>query len=158
MTDLSIHPTECNWDRYNALWAEVHMRQKVIRRIYPSASFRSTHGGFFWDRTQGSVMLVILNVTNDSHDVHYDEELTLLMRSIDAEMEKQEGMRAAREALRQDPDLSPIRMANRTMDVLVMAACDDETWARDDVQDVYAKMMGHAPLDRMVEALSEDDG
>lgn len=132
-------------DRWNALKAEVDFRRKVIRRLYPQASFRSTHGGFFWDRTQPPIAMVILD-KNDSHGVHVDEELTLLARAMDIEMRKEMPFPL--------PDMSDSEAAknNHFFDMLVAAACDDDLWEQDFVQDAYHRMMGISALDRLVDS------
>ena len=144
-------------NRRDALWSEMRFRQKVIRRIYPQAWFRMTSGGFFWDMDQPSVVLVVLH-DKDSSGVHIDEEMTLLSRALDEEMRRENSPPLITlESTPQWPDHAhPIIRANQYFDLMVSCACDDEDWARDDVQDCYAKIMNKQPLDRMVEALNGD--
>jgi len=138
--------------RHDALWEELRFRRKVIGRIYPDAKFRHTSGGFFWDRSQPAIVLVILH-DRDSHGVHVDEEMSLLLRAIHEEMAHTMPEREPNTKKWPEHD-HPIMQQNQMFDLLVAAACDDALWEQDYVQDMHARMMGHQPLDRIVKAVS----
>lgn len=144
-----------NVDRINALWSELRFRFKAISRLYPGASYRYGGGGFFWDRTQPDYVQIILG--DDARSVYVDQEMTLLIQAIQKEHEKDRPPAIELESKLPWPQHEhPIVQQNQVFDLLVAAACSDEDWDRDDVQDIYARMMGKNPLDRMVEAVSED--
>lgn len=140
--------------RYHALWAEYKFRQKAIFRLYPEAKIR-TGSGAPWDRHGPEVVLVILG--EDSHGVYYDQEMSLLQQQIAIEQRKTMNIPdiGSGNTKRWPSHDHPIIQMNQYYDLLVSCACDEETWARDDVQDVYAKMFHKEPLDRIVEALDE---
>lgn len=144
---------EKDWDRWHALWAELKFRRKAIGRVYPDARFRSSHGPF-WDMSGPAVEQVIIG---DS--VHYDHEMSLLSRAIDA-------CTPAAGSLKRDMDASntkqwpqhdhAIVQMNQYFDLLVACACSDEDWERDDVQNIWMRMMGKKPLDELAKVAPED--
>lgn len=104
-----------------------------------------------------SAVMVILH-EEGTHGVHYDHELTLLAREIDKELAK---LREGQPNIGDDNTQPwprhdhPIIQQNQIFDLLVAMACDEESWQRDDVQDIYSSMFRKQPLDRIVEALDE---
>jgi len=138
--------------RSDALWSELRFRRKAIGRLYPGARFRSGRGGFTWDRSQPSAVQVLLG---DS--VIYDEELSLLTRAIDEEQQRTHPVPPLENKQEWPLHSHRLEQSNQMLDLLVSFACDDESWERDDVQNLYANMFGKQPLDRIVEALECPD-
>jgi len=139
--------------QHDKLWNEMRFRQKVIRRLYPDAAFRYTHGGFFWDRTQPAVVLVILGNDN-SHGVHVDEEMTLLMRAADDDSPVGRIAYDYPSTQTWPEHDHPIAQSNQVFDYLVACACSED-WERDDVQNIYMKMMNKQPLDELAKIAPE---
>ena len=101
-------------------------------------------------------MLVILDGEESTNrQVIMDEEMTLLLRAIDINQEPI--VAPTRKRVMEGMSGGALESMNKLMDVLVYAACSDEDWARDDVQDAWANLMGREPLDRIAQAVSEED-
>lgn len=149
-------PIDQGPSRLDQLYAEKTFRQKALFRMFPGAKIRNT-GGPSWDMHGPSAVLVVLH-EEGTHGVHYDHELTLLAREIDKELAR---MREGRPNIGDDNTQKwprhdhPVIQQNQIFDLLVSCACDEETWARDDVQDIHAKMFRKEPLDRIVEAIDD---
>lgn len=140
--------------RYWILWAEYKFRQKAIFRLYPDAKIR-TGSGNPWDMHGPDVVHVVLD-SESSHGVYYDHEMSLLQTQIHIEMRKASSYPdIVGENTKDWPfhDNKVVQM-NQMMDLMVSCACDEKTWQRDDVQDIYAKMFNKQPLDRIVEGLN----
>lgn len=139
--------------RYHKLWAEHKMRQRAIFRLYPEAKVRTGFGSP-WDMHGPATVMVILH-PGDDHGVYYDQEMSLLQQQIHIEMRKTSDFPdVVGENTQQWPmhDNKIVQM-NQMVDFLVSCACDEKTWNRDEVQDIYARMFQKEPLDRIVEAL-----
>ena len=156
MTELPIAKGD-PMGRMNRLYAEKRFRQQALFRMYPGCTIRGGAGSS-WDMNGPEVVLVILHEEN-THGVYYDHELTLLSREIGKEMAKtmKSGPSPYDENTKPWPlHDHPIVQMNQLVDYLIACACDENTWKRDDVQDLYANMMGKNPLDRIVEGVPED--
>jgi len=137
--------------RHSALWAELKFRRKAIGRIYPDARFQSSHGPF-WDMNGPAVEHVIIG-----ESFFYDHEMTLLRREIDVELDHTLPEREREPNSKEWPMHDhPIVQQNQIFDLLVSAACSDENWERDDVQNIYMRMMGKKPLDELAKIATED--
>lgn len=154
MAPVSLPTVEPEWDstRYDKLWAELRFRRAALFRVYPGAKMRS-EGGPFWDMSGPSVAHVVIG-----NSVYYDHEMTLLRQAIDLAAPPTGSLRDSEDEKNTKPwpqHDHPVIEMNQYLDLLVACACDAETWARDDVQNIWMKLMGKQPLDELAKVSPE---